>query len=386
MSQPGGAARPLKIFLIIGTLGRGGAEGQLSRLAIELQGLGHSVTVVALIDGGPQVEMLTAANVPWQALGDGHGLTRSVSRDGTFSRLRGRAVYGATLIRTLVRLCGLLRRERPDVCHAWLWLAYVLAIPASAACRVPVRIAGLRALQQPRERSVIGRLASWPARHLVHGITANCEAIAEQASALKLFSATACVRVIPNAVDVPSWVADPGGDPPVVICVANLIAYKGHRTALDAWRLLKRPPQLRLVGEGPEGDDLRDLVQIYGLATKVQFLGSVAGTSDLVRSSQIALLPSLTEGFPNALIEAMAAGLPAVATAVGGVPEVLDSSCGIVVPPGDAAAMAAAVDELVQDQERRIRLGAAAREKVKAYSWSRCVDANVRFYRELLRD
>jgi glycosyltransferase involved in cell wall biosynthesis len=166
--------------------------------------------------------------------------------------------------------------------------------------------------------------------------------------------------------------------------VANLIPYKGHDVVLDALARLADPPSLRLAGGGAERDRLATRAAELGLAGRVEFLGAVAGAEHLWAAAQFGVLASFQEGLPNAVLEAMASGVPVVATAVGGVPELVDDGVtGLVVPPGDPAALAGAIDALAGDAALRVRLGAAARQAAGAYSWARCTDAHLRLYTEV---
>ena len=97
--------------------------------------------------------------------------------------------------------------------------------------------------------------------------------------------------------------------------------------------------------------------------------------------------PSTDEGLPNAVLEAMAAGLPVVSTRVGGIPDLIDDEVtGLLVAPGDPEALAAAITRLVTDEPLRLRLGAAARERARDFSWQACTDRHVELYEVLLRD
>lgn len=362
----------MKIVFVVGSFQRGGAEGQLCRLAVELHERGHEVTVVAMSDGGPLAGTLDAAGVGHLVFG----------RQGS-SRLL--IVRVAGMVRATFRLGRLMKRERPDVCHAWMWGAYVVAIPVALICGVPVRLAALRGMLQPRERTIIRRALTFPAMSLAHGVTSNSNAAADDARAQRLVPRRTSIRVIHNGIDLPVRVADASHDPPAVVCVANLIAYKGHRTAIDAWAMIDKPPTLSFVGDGLEGERLQAQAAGVGVSNVINFLGTIPDPSAVVRSSQIAMLPSLTESFPNAVLEAMAAALPVVATKVGGVTELVDESCGILVPAGDPKELACAVERLVADPELRSRLGRAGRSKALQFSWTQCVRTHEDYYRELLR-
>ena len=109
-------------------------------------------------------------------------------------------------------------------------------------------------------------------------------------------------------------------------------------------------------------------VQKLGLSEKVQFLGYQNNILEILRSMDIFILPSLWEGMPNAILEAMAAGLPVVATNVGGTPEVVvDGETGFLVPPRDPEALANAIKLLIDDPELRKKFGQAGRERVERH-------------------
>jgi glycosyltransferase involved in cell wall biosynthesis len=172
---------------------------------------------------------------------------------------------------------------------------------------------------------------------------------------------------------------------PVVLCVANLRAYKGHRYLLDAAaRLRKRGLvcTLALVGVGKERDRLQHQAGILGL--DVRFLGARTDVAALLARADVVALPSLTEGMSNAVMEAMAAGRPVVATDVGGTAELI-AGRGILVPPADADALAAGLERVLRDPAGAQHLAEAARE------WSRrvlhldvMVDQHLAIYSELL--
>jgi len=194
-------------------------------------------------------------------------------------------------------------------------------------------------------------------------------------------------RVLHNGVDLsrlsppapgdrPALPADlpvpPGA--PVVSVVAALRSLKGHEVALRAWpqvRAAVPDAVLLVVGDGAQLPILQSAA-----GDGVVFAGSREDVPDILRASTLALLPSLTEALPTALIEAAACGLAVVATTVGGTPEVVDHGrTGLLVPPGDAAALAAATVELLTDDARRTRYGAAGRllaeERFGIQGWAR---------------
>lgn len=164
------------------------------------------------------------------------------------------------------------------------------------------------------------------------------------------------------------------GDRSVVLgTVARLAPQKGLATLLRAFALLEEQlagafdVKLVLVGDGPLLSELQALAGQLGIAPRVIFTGMRRDIPELLHSFDIFVLPSLTEGLPLTVLEAMAAGLPVVASRVGGIPEaVLDGQTGFLVTPGQDAALAEKLGCLVQQPERRRRMGAAGRQRVLA--------------------
>lgn len=150
--------------------------------------------------------------------------------------------------------------------------------------------------------------------------------------------------------------------------VGRLSPEKGHIHFLRALaRARQTEPRLvgLLAGDGPGADMLRREADMLGLAHAVTFAGHVSRVAHVYRALDVAVLPSLSEGMPNAALEAMLHGLPVVASHVGGVPEVVrDGETGLLVPPGDETQLAAALVALCADVERRKALGARGRERV----------------------
>jgi len=153
----------------------------------------------------------------------------------------------------------------------------------------------------------------------------------------------------------------------VVIQVARLDATKNHRLALEAFRQLAADfpsALLLLVGDGPERARLESAAVELQLSAKMKFLGSRSDVRRLLSAADVAILTSLSEGIPLSLIEAMAAGLPVVATSVGGVPEVVEHGVtGLLVPSENPSALSDALRSLANDSELRTRLGNSGRKR-----------------------
>jgi glycosyltransferase involved in cell wall biosynthesis len=180
-------------------------------------------------------------------------------------------------------------------------------------------------------------------------------------------------------------------DRPVVSIVGRLSPEKGHAVFLEAARLVANEvPGVRflVVGEGPLRQSLTARTQELGLGAQVEFTGHRSDLADIYGMTDVLVISSFTEGVPNVLLEAFAYSKPAVATAVGGVPEVLrDGETGRLVAPGDAAAIAARVVELLKDPRERRRMGRAGRLAVEQYfDFATRTRALERLYVDILGD
>jgi teichuronic acid biosynthesis glycosyltransferase TuaC len=165
---------------------------------------------------------------------------------------------------------------------------------------------------------------------------------------------------------------------PMLLSVGNLVELKGHALLIEALHLLRDEwPALRLViaGEGPERPRLQAQIERLGLAERVRLLGAVpnAALCDWYCAADLFLLPSSREGLPNALLEALACGTPVLASAVGGIPEVLADAgaAGALLPERSAAGIAAALRQWLGRERDR----AAVRRVALGYSWQHSIDA-----------
>nr|WP_275941379.1 glycosyltransferase [Planosporangium flavigriseum] len=354
----------------------GGTETQLVKLAIGLRERGHDVHVLALSDGGPLEEPLRAAGVQVRVFDYG-GLPLRGRPDRAQLRMLARA------LRTLLAVRRHLRALRPDVCHAFLFGCYSLVLPLAWSAGVPVRVSGRRG-ETPPAAGLRDRLFHELGRRSSALMLCNSREGADEAVRRDGYRPEQ-VQVIPNGVDLPDEQADVTAQPARGVMVANLIAYKGHDDLLAALAMLPTPPRICLIGEGPERARLTELIRSRGLDDVVELAGARARASRLLPRYQFAVLASHYEGLPNAVLEAMAAGLPVVATAVGGVPELLtDDETGLLVPPHSPAELAAAIARVAGDPQLRGRLGAAARKAAATYSVPVCVERHDRLYRDLL--
>ena len=193
---------------------------------------------------------------------------------------------------------------------------------------------------------------------------------------------------------VNGWAGDPGpwsdgSRPPTVVCVANLRAQKGHDVLLDAFEQVRRAVpdcRLLLVGGGELRASLEERAARLHLGDSVEFLGPVDDVWAQLRRADVFALASRYEPLGIAVMEAMAAGLPVVASATGGIPElVCDGLTGALTPPGDDVAIAAQLVRLLRDPELCRRMGAAGSVAAAGRTMTATVDAYFALYEGLIR-
>lgn len=366
--------QPLRVALVIGSLEIGGAETQVAGLARWMHEQEVEVEVLVLRRQGPLLVGLEAAGVSVRDL-------ELRLRDDR-GRLRLWLLLTAP-VRALA-IAVFLRRQRYDVVHAFLFSCYATFIPLAWLAGIPVRIAARRGLHDALPgRWLVGPLTRI-STCLATAVVANAEVVADDAhrtEAVPLHK----LHVIPNAVDLPADHADPSVQPPVALMISNLIHYKGHLDLVAAVDRIPCPPVVRCIGEGPMRKKLVAEIRERGLDGTVILEGAVNAARRQFETVQIALLTSHTEGMPNTVLEAMAAGLPVIATDVGGCRELVeDGVTGRLVPPRRPDLLAEAIAALAADPEFRVRAGSEARQRAACYSWARCAQAHLALYRKLL--
>jgi glycosyltransferase involved in cell wall biosynthesis len=334
-------------------------------MLITLSELGGAQTAVALLFPGlvEQFEVTVAAHGsgPLRAAAEAAGIRYVELRH---VRRQIHAWHDALALVELVRLC---RQVRPDVVHSHSSKMGVLGRLAGWVARVPVRVLTVHGWSFAAYDGLAGRLFLWIER-LMRPLTTAVVCVAEETREQGL-AAQACdprrTVVIPNAVDVRSFHPARGGRWNARIIGIGRFAYpKDFTTLLEALARVPGPCHMVLVGDGPALPAVAAAVQKEGLSERVELLGARADIPELLSLSDVFVLSSRSEGFPVSILEAMAAGLPAVATDVGGVAEAVeDGETGFLVPPADSEALARALERLVSDADLRRRLGAAGRAR-----------------------
>jgi glycosyltransferase involved in cell wall biosynthesis len=265
-----------------------------------------------------------------------------------------------------------MRAWRPDVVHSFLFLSNAVTAPVARLAGVPALILSQRCSYEATAPPHWRRLARWSHR-LADRVVVNSRAALEEERRAGAPADT--TTYIPNGVDVaeegpPARAALGLPEGFLVVAVGQLSEIKGHRYLIEAWpEVVRAHPAARLVlvGDGPRGPALQEQARRLGVDGSVFFLGFRPDGRRYAAAADVFVQPSLTEGMPNAVLEAMAAGRPVIATRVGGVPELItDGETGRLVPPADPAALAAAIASLLADEAERLRLGGAARARTRA--------------------
>ncbi len=338
----GSGGSPTKVVFLTNDLEIGGAETQLVRLAVELQARGWQVAVLTLRDEGPLGAVLATHGIEHEAL---------ASRGA-------RAGVGALL--ALVRA---LRRLRPDCMITFLLQANLLGRLAGAWCGVPVvsSIRNVRFGGGSRRGARLADLLERLTNPLAKAVVVNSRLAADALLSRGVVRA-ATLRVVPNALGRVRPLA--GGERAaaraalslapndfVWLAVGRLEPQKNYGGLLAAFAALRtRHPEARLLvaGDGSLAEELADLAARLSLRPAVSFLGFEPDVSRLLGAADAFVLASEWEGLPNSVMEAMAAALPCVGTAVGGVPELIeDGVTGWLAASPDARDVAAAMERLM---------------------------------------
>jgi glycosyltransferase involved in cell wall biosynthesis len=377
---------PIRVAYLTPTMAPGGAERQQLLLAELLPRPEFNVRFIALLERGAWASRAEALGARVDVL----GLARPRGRRDPRWALAGLAA--SRHYRRLVR--------DVDIVDAWLAPSFTYAALNQPLARVPVLVAGRRSMNELyRGKAHLRRaLTAWAARRAA-AVVANSHAAAREVVADDGVDPDR-VTVIPNAV-VPVE-ADPatiaeirqgwgvGADDLVVGCVANLKPGKGLETLIRAAAKIRdAAPMLRyvVVGEGPSRAELAAAIGRLGLERTVLLVGRVEDARTLYPAFDIAVQTSTSEGLPNAVLEAAAAGRPIVATDVGGTREIIDApGIGLLIRPDDVDELGDALLRLANDRGLREALGTAARTRSAAFSASRLVEATSELYVRLLQE
>jgi L-malate glycosyltransferase len=375
-----------KVFYLLDSLNVGGTETQAVELAKRLDPQQYDVTLGCLRAQGPLLESLSGTAVT----------VREFYPRGGFDSPRG--------IYQMFHLAAFLRRERFQIVHTHDLYANLLGIPAAVIARTPVIISSRRDLghfdwYQSSRRVWLRRLQNFSAVVLT-----NAGAIREALIKEDHF-APEKVRVIYNGVDTGkfsaksrdrNWLlADAVGESAEretwIVLVGNMHSdVKGHPCLIvAAASIVHEFPQVRflLAGDGAQRAEFERQVADAGLMRNFSFLGRRDDVPKILASCDVAVLPSKAEGLPNAVLEYLAAGLPTIASRVGGNAEIIeDGKNGILIPPQDSTALAAALLRLLRDPAFAMGLGKRGQDYViSQFSFQKLIADTDQLYSELLR-
>ncbi len=361
---------PIRALMLITDLKTGGVPLHVYRLATALDRSEFDVRVACLSPPGEVSALLNRAGIP----------TFACNAAGPWD---GRALW---------RLARWIRSERPDVLHALLFHANTAACVVGPLAGVPPRriITEIQTVEIERPwHLTVGGMTCRGCRRVVGNAPAVVEHLHHRAHV-----PAPRLRCIPGGVDV-SRFADAApldrdslgipGKATLVLWTGRLDPVKGLADLVDAVAVLNDPRVfVGLVGEGDDEPALRRQIDRAGLTDRVQLLGRRDDVPRLLATADVFAFPSLTEGLPNALLEAMAAARPIVATDVPGCRDLITNErTGLLVPPRRPDELARGLRRLIDDAELAARLGRAARRLVAdRYDFSVTVARYAALYRE----
>ena len=270
-----------------------------------------------------------------------------------------------------------LARMRPRILHTHLVHADVYGQLAGSMTRVPLRLSTKHGFNEFREGRWFG-VADRSVGSLAHVHIAISRGLAQYLAETEGFEEQD-FEIVHYGISADGDAPPYSGTAPRILCIGRLIPIKGHVVLLRALAQARaRVPDvtLDLAGRGPLEPALRSYVRELGLEEAVRFLGFVSPITRAIEDSAIVVVPSLGEGFGMVALEAMERGRPVIASAVGGLPEIVaDGETGIVVPPADAEALADAMAALSGDLARAAAMGRAGRDRaVSEFTPVRCVE------------
>jgi len=351
----------------------GGAQIHVRDLSTALRAAGHDAVVIAGTHG-VLADELRAQGVPYYSL-----------------RHLGREVGPLEDVRCFSELRETLREIKPDIISTHSTKAGFIGRIAGKTLGIPTLFTahgwgfteGRPPLQAFAFWAVERTTAAWAAR-----IITVCESDRTAAVRARLTSSDRLVTIHNAMPDIDEALrARPGNSPPRLVMVARLSHWKDQPTLLHALADLKELDwQLELVGDGPLRWQLEALVQSLGLTSQVTFLGFRRDVSERLAEAQLFLLISKWEGFPRSILEAMRAGLPVVATDVGGVREsVADGRTGFVIPRGDVARLRECLCKLLVSPDLRMSMGKAGRARYEEkFTFDRLVEQTTKVYESVL--
>ncbi len=284
-------------------------------------------------------------------------------------------------------VAGFLTRRRPRILHTHLVHADVYGQIAGAMARTPLRLSTKHGFNWFREGRFFG-LADRSVASLAHVHIAISQGLARYLAEMEGFDEDG-FEIVHYGIAARNSVRPFAGSEPRLLCVGRLIPVKGHLVLLRALAQARaHVPDLVLdiAGSGPLEPALRGYARELGLGDAVRFLGFVSPVQRAIEDASVVVVPSLGEGFGMVALEAMERARPVIASAVGGLPEIVaGGETGLVVPPGDAEELADAMVALASDLPRASAMGEAGRRRaLESFTQERSTAAIEALYRREL--
>lgn len=292
------------------------------------------------------------------------------------------------LPRAFFSLVRMLRLHRPAIIHCLLFRANIMGRLAARVAGISAVICSIRVLEQhARWKHIVDRVTSC----MVDRYLAVSDAVRRFAEK-RLRIPPEKIITIPNGIDctkIPVAERERISATPVILVAARFERQKAHPVVIDAVKLLVAQGvfvQAQLFGEGPDEKAIRRRIDTEALGSCIHLRGVVDDILPYLQQADICVLPSLWEGQPNILLEAMAAGCPVVATRIPGVDElVVDGETGILCEPGSARSLTEALLHVIRHPREALRMAEKARRRVETlFSIDSTVKATVAVYEELL--
>ena len=347
-----------RVLHVVKVAGISGAENHLLLLLPALRDRGWDVAAVMLHEGEPGAEDFAAR----------------LEADGVpVERVRLSRAFDP---RAFARILRRARRDRPDVVHTHLVHADFHGLPAGRLARVPALVSTKHGFNAFRDRKAFAT-ADRAVASLADVHVAISAGLARYLAESEGFDA-ATFEVVHYGIEAGSEPPPLPGAPRLAI-VGRLIPIKGHDVLLRAVaRARERLPGLTLeiAGDGELEQELRATAIRLGLGDAVTFLGRVAPVDPVLERAEVVVVPSFGEGFGMVALEAMERGRPVIASAVGGLPEIVDEGrTGLLVPPGDVEALVRAIAQVADDPARAAGMGQAGRARaLDGFSQERCTE------------
>jgi len=362
---------PVRVVYLAGSLRHGGTEHYLLQLLGDLDRKRYDPIVAVFDPTGPLQKQVEALGVP----------TRHIPLSGKLFDRVGRG--------ELWRFAKWLRAERVELVHGLLDRSVIWGSVAGKLARCRAVVASHRCEELEDAGAALRWIYYRTLSRLVDGVLVNAEPLGPFLRSRGV--PTSKIRVIPNGIAFDGRLSQPERQSGAVtlLLVGRLSVVKGHRFLLKAFARLSEKHsgiRLNLVGDGEERPNLEALVKRLELGSNVVFSGYSDDPYAPALDANIGVLTSLSEGFPNVVLEYMAAGRAVVATSVGGVPGVVrDGVDGLLVAPASVDELTTALDRLICDPKLRASMGEAGRARAESeFGLSKMIERTQEYYDEQL--